>query len=75
MPVYEYKCEKCGSVFEELVRNPSDKPNCPDCHSDAVVKRMSAPATQHGGASDVPCGNDCGGEHAHSCGCGCCHHH
>ncbi|MBU1001972.1 MAG: zinc ribbon domain-containing protein [Proteobacteria bacterium] len=28
MPMYEYECEKCGCVFEDLV-NPNDP--CPPC--------------------------------------------
>lgn len=76
MPIYEYICEKCGASFEELVRNVNEVPNCPECESDQVHKRMSAPASQHGGAPNTPCGSDCGGQHAHTCGCGCgCHHH
>ncbi|MBR4750220.1 MAG: zinc ribbon domain-containing protein [Thermoguttaceae bacterium] len=76
MPIYEFKCEKCGAVFEELTRNASEKPNCPECSSDQVVKRMSAPSTPGGKSADTPCGSDCGGARAHTCGCGCgCHRH
>ncbi|MDD3590064.1 MAG: zinc ribbon domain-containing protein [Thermoguttaceae bacterium] len=73
MPIYEYKCEKCSSVFEELVRNASETPNCPACNSDQVVKRMSAPAAQTAGSANAPCGSDCGGQRAHTCRAGCCH--
>lgn len=74
MPIYEYKCNKCGSTFEALIRG-SEVPACPDCKSEEVGRLMSAPAAAHAQA-DTPCGSDCGGQHAHSCGCaGHCHCH
>ncbi|NQT83319.1 zinc ribbon domain-containing protein [bacterium] len=43
MPIYEYDCLKCGSVFEELVRNSRDSSTvvCPSCSSSRVKKRFS----------------------------------
>lgn len=39
MPTYDYKCKKCGTVFE-VFQKMSDEPvaNCPDCGGEA--KRM-----------------------------------
>jgi len=33
MPIYEYKCQDCGTKFEKLVRNGSDGSGleCPSC--------------------------------------------
>ena len=31
MPIYEYKCRKCGKRFEELVKI-GQTPECPRCH-------------------------------------------
>ena len=31
MPIYEYKCRKCGKRFEELVKI-GETPECPRCH-------------------------------------------
>jgi putative FmdB family regulatory protein len=48
MPIYEYKCEKCGSSFE-LLRRMSDSDRdlvCPECRSKAVQRLMSAFATK-----------------------------
>jgi putative FmdB family regulatory protein len=50
MPLYEYKCEQCGSVFEKMQRF-SDAPltqheNC----GGAVVRLLSAPALQFKGS-------------------------
>lgn len=41
MPTYEYKCEKCGVVFEEIqsiTAEPLKKCNKEEC--DGVVKRL-----------------------------------
>jgi putative FmdB family regulatory protein len=43
MPIYEYKCNKCGRVYEELVLTPSHTEvtiNCPDC-KEVCEKQMS----------------------------------
>lgn len=31
MPIYDFTCGSCGETFEELVRNPDDRPLCPVC--------------------------------------------
>ena len=33
MPLFDYQCEKCGSVIEKLVKSSSDKETvwCPKC--------------------------------------------
>ena len=33
MPIYEYKCEKCGNLFEELTLSSNSKQSvpCPKC--------------------------------------------
>jgi putative FmdB family regulatory protein len=42
MPIYEFRCEDCGRVFEELVMKTQETPCCPDCKSDKTGKLMSA---------------------------------
>ena len=43
MPIYEYRCEKCETVFEKLVfAGDKEETNCPKCDSKEVVKIMSA---------------------------------
>lgn len=46
MPIYEYKCEKCGTVFEKR-RSFSDEPltTHPECGG-PVHRLLSAPAFQ-----------------------------
>ena len=42
MPIYEFKCKKCGKKFEELLYG-SDcfKVVCPECGTDKPEKLMS----------------------------------
>ena len=57
MPIFEYKCSKCGAEFEELV-SASDKNKkipCPECGSKSTEKQLSGfcvgKASSGGGAS------------------------
>jgi putative FmdB family regulatory protein len=60
MPIYEYACNRCGHEFETLVRR-GVAPDCPDCHSTDLAKKLSVFAT--GGSADTapvaagPCGS------------------
>ncbi len=36
MPILQYKCEKCGKKFEELVQKFDDPVFCPVCKEKAV---------------------------------------
>ena len=50
MPLYEYKCKKCGHTFEKIQKF-SDKPvkKCPECGG-PVEQVISAPAVQFKGS-------------------------
>lgn len=50
MPIYEYVCQKCCHEFEQLVlRSDDPPPECPQCRSGDVVRRMSAASVRaHG---------------------------
>lgn len=59
MPIYEYKCDDCGSVSEILVRNTQNPAavTCSDCQSDNVSRLVSVPGavmTKGSSAVDVP---------------------
>jgi len=41
MPIYEYRCDTCSSVFEELVKMSDPAPPCPSCGDEEVTKLMS----------------------------------
>ncbi|MBG0776806.1 MAG: zinc ribbon domain-containing protein [Desulfovibrionaceae bacterium] len=40
MPIHEYRCEKCGKEFEELVFG-EEAVACPECGSTKTEKLMS----------------------------------
>jgi len=41
MPLFEYKCQECERVFEELVYSDKDVIQCPSCESSKVEKILS----------------------------------
>jgi len=51
MPLYEYRCGKCGKETE-VIQSFSEKPLriCPHCGARALKKLMSAPAIQFKGS-------------------------
>ena len=40
MPIYEYRCEACGTDFERLLRRSDEQVAC-DCGSEKVTRRLS----------------------------------
>lgn len=43
MPIFEYRCEKCGEVVEVLVRpGQSEPPRCPRCRGTDLRKLFSS---------------------------------
>ena len=50
MPLYEYRCKKCGHQFEKIqsFSAPEEK-ECPQCHGE-VERLLSAPAIQFKGS-------------------------
>jgi putative FmdB family regulatory protein len=43
MPIYEFKCLRCGRQFEELVRL-GETPDCPSCRGNELERLVSLPA-------------------------------
>ncbi|SMP46513.1 FmdB family zinc ribbon protein [Anoxynatronum buryatiense] len=43
MPVYEYRCEECGHIFDQLRRmdEMDESINCPQCGSQHTKRKMS----------------------------------
>jgi putative FmdB family regulatory protein len=45
MPLYEFRCDKCGQTFEmqqSLAEHEHTRPQCPKCHSaERVEPRLS----------------------------------
>lgn len=47
MPIYEYRCEECGHVFEEIQRfSDPDPEKCPSCGSGEVGRIISRTSFQ-----------------------------
>ena len=42
MPIFEYKCKKCHTQFEKLVKSGDSKVLCTECGSEKVEKLLSA---------------------------------
>ena len=43
MPIYEYQCKKCRSVFERLTfKGDEGEIQCPECDTTEVVRVLSA---------------------------------
>ena len=58
MPIYEYKCEKCGNVFDELVKDCGEKVICPRCRS-VAARNYSGKIYTSTGKSTGGCGGNC----------------
>ena len=48
MPIYEYRCDGCGSQFEKLVRASSPAVACPGCGGAKLERQYSTFAAQMG---------------------------
>ncbi len=61
MPIYEYRCQDCGSKFEKLVRRPSDVPDveCPSCGQKHLSQELSVFAAHAGTAPKQAAGPMC----------------
>lgn len=53
MPIFEYTCNGCGKEFETLVR-ASSTPDCPECHSTDLAKKLSVFATANSAPQPSP---------------------
>ncbi|NNG07464.1 MAG: zinc ribbon domain-containing protein [Desulfobacteraceae bacterium] len=61
MPIYEYQCNKCGCVFEELVMSSDcgDEYFCPTCGDEDTCRLMSSfSCGSASGVGDLP--SSCG---------------
>jgi putative FmdB family regulatory protein len=53
MPIFEYKCESCGTKFEKLLRRSDDLSalQCPDCGERHLSQQMSTFAARANGSN------------------------
>jgi len=60
MPIYEYKCEKCGYKFDHLARTLSDiAKKCPKCGAKKPEKQIStfSASVAEGGSTSCSTGS------------------
>ena len=69
MPIYEFKCRKCGKTFDVLFRSRDEKVivDCPECKSTRTQRLMSAFAPLW----DSDRSSRCFGATAFACGLAC----
>jgi len=64
MPIYEYKCKKCGEVTSELrlMSQREDPLECPACGGEAevILSQFSSGRRSEPGCAWAPPGGDCG---------------
>jgi putative FmdB family regulatory protein len=72
MPIFEYRCVECGSLFEKIVNAPDERVHCKKCQSLRVEKMLSVFAVVNASRSASllepgPCGA-CGAPRRGMCG-------
>ena len=70
MPIYEYRCNQCGSEFEKYVQSAQAAVACPGCQSARVTRRLSVLSMRSAGGP-VASGGMSGGGGCCGGGCGC----
>jgi putative FmdB family regulatory protein len=53
MPIYEYKCKKCGAHYEALVMGSEDAVECDKCGSKEKERLMSCFSSGNRGLSSL----------------------
>lgn len=54
MPIYEYKCEDCGHVFEEFASfNQQGEVECESCGSKQTIRIFSTIANSSGSSTSA----------------------
>jgi len=68
MPIFEFQCEECGEIFEELVLGGNlEGIKCKKCGSSRVKKVMSQVAFKSGGKFVASSGSGCSSCSGGSC--------
>ena len=56
MPIFEYRCERCGQVFDHLARTAADKPEkCPQCGAKRLKKQFASFSASVGASGKTSC--------------------
>ncbi|HNY13484.1 MAG TPA: zinc ribbon domain-containing protein [Candidatus Wallbacteria bacterium] len=74
MPIFEFKCSKCGTVFEKIQMKRDPNPACASCGSEKTDKMVSIFGFTggEGAKSSASTDHSCGSCSSHNCGS--CHH-
>ena len=73
MPLFEYRCQDCGTQFETVVFDRHRQVTCRNCHSTRLEKLISVFAVAGGARTETaalepgPC-TSCGASQRGSCG-------
>ncbi|MEW6619119.1 MAG: zinc ribbon domain-containing protein [bacterium] len=59
MPIYEYRCQKCGEKFE-LLQGINETPVCNSCGSKELSRIFSSAAVMGGSSQTEASGSCCG---------------
>jgi putative FmdB family regulatory protein len=59
MPIFEYRCDGCGTKFEKLVRRSEDATLCPSCGDTHVTTQYSTFAARANGVAKEPTVGGC----------------
>jgi putative FmdB family regulatory protein len=59
MPIFEYKCDSCGTKFEKLLRRSDDLNalSCPDCGEKHLSQQYSTFAARANGSPEPQAGS------------------
>ena len=69
MPIYDYRCENCGTVYDvyHKVKEVEEDVVCPECESTKHTRLLSAPSIRMGSQQTTPscaeggcCDGSCG---------------
>jgi len=62
MPIYEYRCRKCGEIFEKIQKMGEDGVSlkCPYCGGKKPEKILSGFSSSKGSESSSSCGSSGG---------------
>jgi putative FmdB family regulatory protein len=55
MPLYDFKCQACGSVFEEITKVGKDIAICPTCYAPAQRDAKPMPTANMNSAWQRQC--------------------
>jgi putative FmdB family regulatory protein len=74
MPIFNYKCDKCGNLFETLLKSRSEEAVCPSCGSRELTPAPNRISVGRSNTNSCPAQASCPAASG-GCGCGgCCGH-